>query len=127
MDECPENECRFPPWKECKTATDWSYNYMCNDEDYFLDAKCDEGLLRLKCKNQLGTETNNNFKYYNPDAKVEMKREVGRKNKEELEKSLRGTLKPKKSKKRNSKKSKRNRKKKKQTKRKKKQTKRKKR
>jgi hypothetical protein len=80
---------------------------MCNDKDYFLDAKCDEGLLRLKCVNKQGSE-------------VEMRRAVGRKNKEELEKSLRGKLKPNKPlRKKKSKKRKKSKRKKKQTKRKK--------
>ena len=97
MGECPENECIFPPLKDCKTATDWAYNYMCNDEDYFLDANCDEGILRLKCVNKQGAETKN-FRYYDPDAEVEMKREVGRANQGAIENLLRGELKPKKSK-----------------------------
>jgi len=119
MDGCPENECIFPPWRECKTATEWVYNYMCNDKDYFLDAKCDEGLLRLKCVNKHGSETDK-FRYYDPDAEVEMRRAVGRKNKEELEKSLRSKLKPNKPlRKKKSKKRKKSKRKKKQTKRKK--------
>ena len=127
MDKCPEKECRFPPSKECKTATDWVYNYMCNDEDYFLDANCDEEFLRLKCVNKQGDETNN-FRYYDPDIKIQARKEAGRKNKEEFDELLIGKLKPKKYKrKRIYKKKKSKRKRKKSTKRKKKQTKRKKR
>jgi hypothetical protein len=103
MDKCPKKkECRFPPSHECKTATDWVYNYMCNDEDYFLDANCDEGILRLKCVNGEGDETGD-FRYYDPDVVVEGKRELGRKN-SQLSKSLRGRLKPKKSKRKKKKK-----------------------
>ena len=120
MGECLENECKFPPKKKCRTATDWVYNFICNDEDYNLDAKCDGRYLRIRCVNNQGDETHN-YIYYDPDIKIEELKEKGRKNKEEFDKLLKGRLKPKKSKKKKSKKhkkSKRRKKNKKQTKRK---------
>tara|TARA_B100001094_G_scaffold73539_1_gene69871 strand:- start:860 stop:1471 length:612 start_codon:yes stop_codon:yes gene_type:complete len=88
MSECPGNECRFPPLRECRTATDWIYNFICDDEDYNLEAKCDGKYLTLKCVNGEGDETYN-FKYYDPEIIMDELREKGRKNKEELEESFR--------------------------------------
>ena len=113
-DECPKYECRFSPYthlqmsKECRTATDWAYNFICNDDDYNLFSECDGKYLTLKCVNKQGDETYN-FRYYDPDEKIQDLKDEARKNKEEIEK-LRGKFKPKKSK-RKQKKSKRKRKK----------------